>query len=89
MKNGLIIAVMGLGGLFGLLFLARSILRLCHGKFVSALAALFLAVILFASVGIAAGWLVANAKNTKAIAAIKTTETETKAPQPNEPGYRR
>jgi hypothetical protein len=91
MNNGLIIAVMGLGGLFGLLFLARSILRLCQGRFLSALAALFLAAILFTSVGIASSWLLANARNPKVIAAIKASEkeTQTNAPQPGAPGYRR
>jgi hypothetical protein len=91
MNNGLIIAAIGLAGLFGLLFLARSILRLCQGKFLSALAALFLSAILFSSVGIASSWMVANARNPKVIAAIKASEkeTQTNEPQPGAPGYRR
>jgi hypothetical protein len=46
MKSTIILAVAALAAVFGLLFAARSLRRLCQGRFGSAAAAFFLMVIL-------------------------------------------
>ena len=85
MNNGLILAVIALGGIFGLLFLARSIRRLCQGQFLNALAAFFLATILFSFVAIAYSWLMSNARNPKTIADIRAKQMENKIQEPQQP----
>ena len=88
MNSGFIIGMLVVGGIFGLLFLARSVLRLCQGKFLSAIAVLFLAVVFFMCVALVSSWLTANARNPKVIAVTKASEKEkqTNEPQPTSAG---